>query len=496
VGTDVIGWMGRGMRQISSPLKTTTLQHLSFLAGKVWYVNGVTGDDTNYSGADPTTPFATITKAITESDAGDTIRVAPGIYDEAVDLNKNYLHLECQLGVLLINTTPGTVLTLSGDYCKATSVVITQAGQQHFVLTGTNCQVWNGLSLGATTAFDIDATALLVECVSIGHTSIAFDLNGASIILDDTSAMGSGGSTRGYYLRANCDNCELRQATSTGNGTAGFEIVSGASYNVFLGGGTGGGDGKLVDNGLRTQFANFSDELESERHEHIYPFSDGEGTAGDPMTVSTDAADETHGAATTKDYWGEPKILIPVSVLTTNWKWVGMNIYGTTANKVIGSEVYKVCPSAMTTQNGGNTWDEGETVLTVTDASYFEVDDLVWIVSDYVQATGEGEIVRVTDVTGNVVTIERETSQFGAPNTGLRWDHTTNTKMYLCKRPSDNLWHGFEFQYSCANAKESDIVIWHAAKQMPINCGLVIRSLNVTDNTNDTQFECTAIYED
>ena len=36
-------------------------------------------------------------------------------------------------------------------------------------------------------------------------------------------------------------------------------------------------------------------------HEHIYPLSDGEGGAGAPVTLNTDAEDETNGAASTQD---------------------------------------------------------------------------------------------------------------------------------------------------------------------------------------------------
>ena len=46
-------------------------------------------------------------------------------------------------------------------------------------------------------------------------------------------------------------------------------------------------------------------------HEHIYPHSNGLGVAGSTLAIITDAEDETNGAASTADYWGEPTLFDP-----------------------------------------------------------------------------------------------------------------------------------------------------------------------------------------
>ncbi len=180
-----------------------------------------------------------------------------------------------------------------------------------------------------------------------------------------------------------------------------------------------------------------------------------------------------------------------------DWDWNGMYGFTTTGNKIISAEVYRVCDNFKSAKNGGAAWDEGATDLTVADGSLFQTDDLVWICSTY---KSEGEIVKVSSVAGNVVTIAREASQFGAPNTGLCWDHTTNAAgtevMYLAKRPGDNFWHGFEFQFSGQNAKSYARYLWHAAKRMTADCGLIVRSMNSTDSTLNTQFDLSIFYED
>ena len=233
---------------------------------------------------------------------------------------------------------------------------------------------------------------------------------------------------------------------------------------------------------------------ETDHHEHVYPVSDGEGTPGNPVTVTTDAADETNGPASTLDYWGEPEIIIPPSTITSVWFWVGMHVFGTTTAKIIRAHGYKICPDFMTTRNAGNLWDEGETSLTVTDASLFEIGDLVWVVSDYVQGTGQGEFQLITNIVGAVITVAREGSQYGAADTGIRWDHAGNEKMYLVGRDGDHALHGFEFDYSCFSAKDSSRFVWHAHKQMEANCGLVVRVMNATDGTNGAGYDCAAIY--
>ena len=138
------------------------------------------------------------------------------------------------------------------------------------------------------------------------------------------------------------------------------------------------------------------------------------------------------------------------------------------------------------TRNAGNNWDEGATVLTVqsaAEAAEFEVGDLVWISSPNYQPNGE--IVEVTDVTGAVITIARQTEASG--RTGLHWDHTTNDGgnevMYLCWR-DENKYHSTDFDHSAEGARAYTTIHWQHARRMHVGDGLIARMINGTDAGN------------
>jgi hypothetical protein len=234
-------------------------------------------------------------------------------------------------------------------------------------------------------------------------------------------------------------------------------------------------------------------------HEAVYPRADGEGTAGDPIELNSDAQDKTNAAATMANYWGEPRVIVPVSTITLDpWFFIGSynTLHDATGvDKVFQGAWYMVSTYLCSGRNAGNAWDEGATVLTVADASPFAVDDLVWIVSD---GHPDGEIQKVADVTGAVVTVVRETSQFGGANTGLRWDHTADDgaseMMYLCYRSTDAVHHATEFQFESGTTRRAVRYVWGAAKVMAPNAGLIARIMNATDNTNDVAIDVKAIY--
>jgi hypothetical protein len=234
-----------------------------------------------------------------------------------------------------------------------------------------------------------------------------------------------------------------------------------------------------------------------EQHTRLYPLSDGEGTAGDPISVDTDAEDETNGPASTANYWGEPKVILAPEAVGVLWSWFGLGLFADTASKLFQLQWLRINVGKQSDKAGGNDWDEGATVLTVDDGSIFKTNDLVWIYSDYVT---DGEIQRVTDVTGNVVTVEREGSQYGGANTGLRWDHTTNDPgtevMYLVYRPSSLGMQPTESPASFGSSKDSVVRYFPVAREFNADDGLLVRMLNQSDDTNGAALDVSILYRE
>lgn len=237
----------------------------------------------------------------------------------------------------------------------------------------------------------------------------------------------------------------------------------------------------------------------SRHHEMLYPVTNGMGTAGAAIELNSDAEDETNGPATTQDYWGEPRVVVPLSTITHDpWYFIGMYVTlnnAGSADTYFTGAFYKVSTFSCASRNAGNAWDEGETALTVDDVSPFVVDDLVWIVSD---GHTNGEIQAISDITGEVVTVVRETSQFGAANTGLRWDHTSDDSasemMCLCQRLTVAEWHPLYFVFENNTTRFTDRYAWNAYKMLQPNDGLIARVVNETDNDNDRSIVVKAIY--
>ena len=238
---------------------------------------------------------------------------------------------------------------------------------------------------------------------------------------------------------------------------------------------------------------------ERDYHEHCYPCSPGDGTAADPITISTDDADENNAAASTKDYAGLPMVIVATTAITETWNWAGVNLFATDAVKVFRCQAFRVVYSTKMVRNGGNNWDNPQTILTVDDSApgglQMKVGDRLWVTSPGYKPNGE--ITVVSDVTGNVITIVREASQFGGA-AGLRWDHTTNDagneEMYLCGRSSKGKYHAHRFDYSAGSNKDFDRYRWRIPRHMLVNDGLILRIHSATDGINDQGFDMTIIY--
>jgi len=404
----------------------------------------------------------------------------------------------------IIAPASGIGILAQAPYCKFKKLIVDPfAGAVgiHVDTTG----IWNDfydvrIKPGAITGYDVDAAGCRFErCNASSPASggYGFDIGANSTKLIDCFTAGmSGVATTGFYLRSgikgSLDNCNSIQ-----HSTAGFVLDAGVTNMMITRCSSGGGDGDRIDNGTNNMWADFSDTLRREYHEHIYPMPDGEGAAGDSIVITTDAEDDTNAVATSNDYWGEPMVIIAPAVITTQWNFKGLNLYATTVDKEIRSCAYRIVYNTRASRNAGNAWDEGATVLTFDDASDYAANDLIWIASSaYIP---NGEIVKVVSVVGAVVTIVRETSQFGAPNTGLRWDHTTNVGggtlyAYLCDR-TERQYHESCFDFSAGTKKDFTRMLWSVPRGMNANDGMIIRSQNGTDGTTCI-YNVTAIYRD
>jgi len=472
--------------------------HEKLFTGDVYYVDAAQADDTG-SGLSPEAAKETVTAAIAAAAAGDAISIKAGVYAENIVLNKNSVELWCEIGTIFAGDA-GVPLTISGNYCKVEGklTVMPTGGQIGMLVSGIDNVISDTkVKLGAV-GFHVTGTGnLFRRCAAGLQTTTGWDLDGDQTRLYDCNTVGNT-TTVGYNISNGADIGVLYNCTSVGHETAGFNIDADCNYWTIKDCSSGGNDGARIDAGNANFWANFSDTLRRDNHVHIYPFPDGEGTAGSPIAITTDAEDKTNGAASTADYWGEPVVLIAPEVVTVRWDYICNNIYGTITDKAFRGGVYRVVNLIRAARDAGNAWDEGATVLTFDDASDFIAGDLIWITSSAHKPNGE--IVRITDVTGAVVTIEREASQFGGANTGLRWDHTTNIGAgtlyaYLCWR-DEVQYHTSEFDYSAGTKKDFGTFIFPKPRGMNANCGLIVRIQNSTDGTNGAGFDMTVCYED
>jgi len=470
--------------------------HLHKFGGEIWYVSK-SGNDSN-NGKTPDKAKLTIKAAVTASSAGDAINIKAGTYDE-VDLviANNGTELWGEIGALVNNTDSGggTCIQITGNSCKVLGIKVSQAGQIGFDIDGAGCFLDHCIAEDCTIAFDVDGAGNILQfCQDVNATTTGYDIATAENLLFHCSTIASGGASRGFYLsNAAADENLIYQCLSTGNATAGYEVVAGASYNVFAFCTSGGGEsGTRIDLGTKTQWAGCEFTLPREHHENVYPKADGIGGTQAPITV-TDLAGSESGTRDDQWYWGEPKVLIAPAVNTGIWSLMGYNIFASTANKEMQASIYRINHSLQSAKNGGNAWDEGATVLTVTDGTKFAVNDLVWIYSDY---KTDGEIVKITGISTHEITIARET--VASAETGLRWNHTTNDAgteiMYVVYRPTFTGMHTNDFNHSAGSSKDFFTSRFHAHREFKANDGILVRMLCLDSAT--CTFDMTVIIED
>ena len=474
------------------------VNHIPKFTGQIYFTDGTDGNDAN-DGLLPDSSFETITAGLAAMVAGDALTVRAGVYDEVgLDMALDGMELWCEIGTIIHDTTPGIALIVSGDYCRIRGAIIDNSGGIGYRVSGVGCRLELCLARQCTTAFDINGARTEIHwCRSLDHTTTGFDIATDRNDLHHCDAIANNQPVRGFWLSADvADLNHLEECCSNGNTVAGFEIVAQTTLNIIHNCISGAGDGDVIDNG-NNNFLDVQDEMPSEHNELIWPFSDGEGGSSDPVEVNTDASDETHGATSTKDYWGEPSVVVAVGDLVSPYAWIGVTIFATSTGKTLRSKGYKIDAIRLSGRNAGNAWDEGEVDLTVADGSVFQTDDLVWIYSTY---KVNGEIVKVTGVAGDVVTIAREGSQFGAPNTGLRWNHTINAAgtevMYLIERATLTASIGFTFDFSASSARDHERETFHSPKALMGADGILVRTMNSDDSVNNQSYDVSVIYHD
>ena len=261
-----------------------SIPHIHKFTGDIWYVDG--GITASGIGTSPASAFKTIGEGIAAGAAGDRIITKAGTYDEhGLDLDHDGMELIGEIGTLIINTNPGTCLTVSGNSCLVKGIKVKQATQVGFAVTGAGCELIDCISEDNTIAYDLDgAETILLRCQDVNATVTGYDISSEENLLHFCNTIaGGGGTSRGFYLsHTNAHENVLYQCISLGNGTAGFEAVVGADYNAFADCISGGGDGARVDAGTHNTWPNFTFE---NRLRKLLTFAGGGGTSAELFRV-------------------------------------------------------------------------------------------------------------------------------------------------------------------------------------------------------------------
>jgi|GEM_PF-1677500 hypothetical protein len=228
------------------------------------------------------------------------------------------------------------------------------------------------------------------------------------------------------------------------------------------------------------------------QYKSVYPDAGGKGAAVVYPSVSSQANNETDAAATAKDYWGEPSILIPRDTVAGQTEILGLMALQATVGKYLQYQVIRGHLAFASDKSGGVAWDEGGTALTVADGSVFADDDMVIVYSDYAV-----EIMLVNGApAGKVVTVERETVALAHP-TGLRWNHTTNAagteSIYVVDRAATQSISLTQGVYSATASGVQGETMLSRVFSIDVNEPLAMRIVNTTDSIDCAVDVCTII---
>jgi hypothetical protein len=478
---EVVDNSGNGsntLRGSLTSLRTATEHSGEMFPGTFYVVDGSNGLDTN-NGRSPDEAVATIGRALELISPGDGLVIrADGVYSENIVIDVNAIQIFAAPGVVISGTgTTTPTITVTGDNVWFRRQMDILASGVGICIEANNVRMDDVTVNAATIAFDVDGNNVVLNNTrAAGYSVAGYDISGEEPDVFIAHAGGDGTTTIGYVISSTVTGGTFRELSSVQNTTTGFSVTLGATNNIFVDCTSGTGDGDRFDPNLTNMWSNYVDTQSRWRHEHNWPSHGGQGVAADPFTVDNEATDDTPVARDDLNYWGDTVALIDPYDIDVSWRALGIEVIAGTANKNAEWQIFYPTPSASAARNGGNLWDLGETILTINSAFTFEVDDRVWINST---SDPNGEIAIVTNVAGNVITIATETRASG--NTGLRYNHAGNERMYLVERPGNEAWHGTEGIYSAASAKTFDTIYFSHPKENQADSGAVMRLLNGSD---------------
>jgi len=236
------------------------IQYIHQYGGKIWYVDGVGGNDLS-SGIYPSNALLTIGKAISVLSPGDVINVKAAVYREnGLNLNVNSTRVIFEIGSI-IQPTVGTSFIVSGNNCsvKGDVFIYGVAGETVVVISGNAVVIEDISILGGELGFH--ASGDLIKANNLGaaqQTSIAFDFNGSYTRASNCKTSGDGYATIGFNISTGASNGELDNCISVNHGLAGFYCETGAYNYTILNCSSGGSDGRWVDLDNTNVFSNFT----------------------------------------------------------------------------------------------------------------------------------------------------------------------------------------------------------------------------------------------
>lgn len=268
-------------------------------SGITWYVNAATGG--LVGGRSRSEPFDSWNTVLNFTGSGDRIVVAEGTYDEPVTIPAamDGLEIICEPGVILTNSTPGTVVSIAADNVAIKGYpLITQAGQIGLAVSGDDFYGEVRI-VGCTTSFDMNgARPRLRLCQSIAHTVTGFDISEPYGEYDRCNAFGTA-ATRGFYLSHTNAHANLLKKCSTLNCSAGgYECVAGADENVFDDCSQSELCGGPIDAGANNSWINHKEESQ---------IAVANTLQQDLADIHTLASALATRALFSVDYWGDPQ---------------------------------------------------------------------------------------------------------------------------------------------------------------------------------------------